>query len=305
MNTILGTLNFDYDNVSETFNQTKINSILSLAHSYNINTIDTAYYYRNTEYLLGKSNLLHLFNINSKANPWYNNDFLNGILGQLGKEGISCQLSHSLNSLDINCLNTYFLHSWDYDTPIEQTLNAFDEFYRKELFNSFGVSNISPSQLHTILNICENNKLNLALSVYQGMYNAYCRNIEELFTTFTDHNIDFQAYNPLAGGLLTGKYYTPIRKGRFIDNPIYKSIFWNDTVIEHTKNLTADISLRWLRYHSKLKQNDSIIIGCSTEKQLSLNMSSLLNQSPLLINDINTINSFYSISKQFQPNYFY
>lgn len=310
MNIILGTLNFDYKSVSESFDQNKINKILSLANSNGIKTVDTAYYYGNTEKLLGNSNMLQLFNINSKANPWYNNDFSLGKLGQLNKAGISYQINNSLKSLNISSFDTYFLHSWDYETDINETLHVFDEYYRKELFNYFGVSNISPIQLNSIINICENNKLNLSPDVYQGMYNLYCRNIEELFTTFIDYNIKFQCYNPLAGGLLTGKYYymnqnNTIENGRFINNSIYKSIFWNDLVVDYTKDLTADISLRWLRNHSKLRPEDSIIIGCSSEKQLVSNLKSLSNNNYLSNDEINIVNNFYKKSFKFQPNYFY
>ena len=305
---ILGTLNFDYKSVSESFNQNKINLMLSLAHNLGVNTLDTAYYYGKTEQYLGQSGLMPLFKVNSKANPWFNNDYTSGKLGQLNRNGILQQLQHSKKCLGIHTFDTYFLHSWDYETEITETLSAFDECYRKEHFNTFGVSNISPTQLQQIQNICENNKLSLLPKVYQGMYNLYCRNIESLFPVLYDHNINFQCYNPLAGGLLTGKYsniaLNPIENGRFIDNPIYQSIFWNDNVIKHTEHLTTDISLRWLKYHSKLKHGDSIIIGCSSEQQLLSNISSF-SSKPLSLTEQSIVNTFYSNSHQFQPNYFY
>jgi aflatoxin B1 aldehyde reductase len=85
----------------------------------------------------------------------------------------------------VDHLDTYFLHCWDYQTPIEETLSAFDEQYRKDTFNLFGVSNISPEQLQMVIDICENNgELSIKPHVYQGMYNIYCRRIDHFFTSF-------------------------------------------------------------------------------------------------------------------------
>lgn len=306
MKTILGTLNFDYNSVSEPFDQSKINNILLKCNQLGIKDIDTAYYYGKTEEYLGKTNLLHLFNINSKANPWYNNDFTNGQFGQLSANGIKHQITTSLNNLNINNFNTYFLHCWDYSTPIIETLTTFDEYYRKDKFNNFGISNIDIHKLMQIINICEKEQLQIYPKIYQGMYNIYCRKIEELYPTFNDYNIEFQCYNPLAGGLLTGKYYNKeINSGRFINNTVYQSIFWNPCVIEHTKHLNADICLRWLKHNSKLRFCDSIIIGCSTIKHLNNNFHTINYTQALNTNELSIIENFYKNTQNYQPNYYY
>ena len=302
----MGTLNFDYNCVSESFTQDKINTMLGLAHNLGIDTIDSAYYYGNAEKYLGQCDSISLFKVNSKANPWYKNDFKNGKYGFLNKEGVYHQLNGTLKALGIDTLNTYFMHAWDYDTPIIETLEAFDDWYRKEKFRNFGVSNISLQQLTSILNICESSNYNITPTVYQGLYNIYCRNIEELFPILDDYSIDFQCYNPLAGGLLTGKYWNSnVEKGRFIENSIYQSIYWNEQVVSNTQHINADLALRWLSKYSKLRTTDSIIIGCSSTKHLIDNVNSILNNETLGFHDLNRVNKFYNSSNRFQPNYFY
>jgi aryl-alcohol dehydrogenase-like predicted oxidoreductase len=96
-----------------------------------------------------------------------------------------------------------------------------------------------------------------------------------------------------------------VEKGRFVNNPIYRSIFWNDIVVDNTNHMSADIALRWLRNNSKLRTGDAIIIGSSSEKQLANNIDSLQNKSLLTVSELNYIDSFYEIAKRFQPNYFY
>jgi aflatoxin B1 aldehyde reductase len=310
MKTILGTLNFDYNSVSEPFNQSKINNLLTKCIQLGIKDIDTAYYYGKTEEYLGKTNLLHLFNINSKANPWYNNDFTNGQFGQLSEIGIKNQINTSLNNLKIEKFNTYFLHCWDYNTPIIETLITFDKYYRQNKFDHFGVSNIDLDKLTQIINICEKEQLNIHPKIYQGMYNIYCRKIEELYPIFIQHNIEFQCYNPLAGGLLTGKYFNKninnnLDNCRFVNNNIYKSMFWNHNVTQLTKNLNANLSLRWLKHNSKLRLCDSIIIGCSTIKHLENNFKSINHTQPLNINELSIIENFYKNTYNYQPNYHY
>ncbi|NBP00499.1 MAG: hypothetical protein EBU90_10325 [Proteobacteria bacterium] len=308
MKIVLGTLNFDYASVSESFDNKKVVDFLVTAYGLGIRDIDTAYYYKSAEKMLGDSGHICQFNVSSKANPWYNNDFTNGQFGELSRSGISHQLRTSLSNTGLDRFTNYFMHSWDHQTPIEESLGAFDEFYRKELFDNFGVSNISSEQLQSILDTCEKNHY-IAPKVYQGMYNVYCRKVEEIFPTLRDCNIQFEAYNPLAGGLLTGKYYglvdDPVEPSRYCNNEIYTSIFWNDKIIPETRNITADISLRWLRSHSLLTHSDSIVIGCSKLEHLVHNTKSIQDQTPLNTSEMDTLGRFYEIAKEFQANYFY
>lgn len=301
MRVSLGTMNFDMASVSEPFSSCKIKEILETASKLGITHIDTAYYYGKSEKYLGETGLLHGFKVTSKANPWYNNDFTNGFFGQLSPEPLSRQLHSSLRNTGLSSFDTYFLHCWDYSTDIRATLTAFDEHYRKERFTHFGVSNISPVQLQEVIGVSESLGL-VSPSVYQGMYNVYCRKVTEIFSVLDDYGMTFECYNPLAGGLLAGnklKNKSP-SPSRFSNNPVYTSIFKYDSVVPFTHELNADMSLKWLR-----DTGVDVVIGCSTIDHLLSNYRSLTSTEPLTSIQIGCLSRFYENCKKFAPNYYY
>jgi len=171
--------------------------------------LDTAYYYANgkCEEILGEilPTLSRPVKLATKANPWFANDFTCGKYGQLAREPLTNQLLGSLSRLQQENVDAFFLHCPDPETPLKETLDTCDELWRRERFDRFGVSNFSVGQLAEILEICETEKFNAPV-IYQGMYNLVARKVEDIFPLIREHGIDFWAYNPLAGGLLTGKY---------------------------------------------------------------------------------------------------
>ncbi len=82
-----------------------------------------------------------------------------------------------------------------------------------------------------VVEICRRNGW-MQPTVYQGMYNAMTRDVEtELFPCLRHYDISFYAYNPLAGGLLTGKYQSILSipdTGRFRKDYGYRSRYWKD-----------------------------------------------------------------------------
>ena len=268
---ILGTMNIEYPYTSASSASSATNRI----HSYReiIETyvqspavdkplLDTAYYYANgkCEEILGEilPTLSRPVKLATKANPWFANDFTCGKYGQLAREPLTNQLLGSLSRLQQENVDAFFLHCPDPETPLKETLDTCDELWRRERFDRFGVSNFSVGQLAEILEICETEKFNAPV-IYQGMYNLVARKVEDIFPLIREHGIDFWAYNPLAGGLLTGKYTdmdlsvdvsstasstasstgigTVNSASRFHGNSIYQNIFWKPAIL---KTLNTD-----------------------------------------------------------------
>ena len=314
---ILGTMNIEYPYSSQ--KNKNIITYKNIIEQYIASTenpiLDTAYYYGNTktEALLGTilENLDKKPKIATKANPWYNNDFTNGIYGQLSKENLEFQLNTSLKNLKLESVDTFYLHCPDYETPIIETLEKCDELWRKEKFDNFGISNFSKIQLEEILINCENHKFNSPI-YYQGMYNLMCRKVEELFPLLTNYNIDFWAYNPLAGGLLTGKYKNKNLEidSRFKNNNIYQNIFWKEEILNNFEDFfryenCTEYSLLWLKKYSKLRANDKIILGVSTIEQLINNINIMNSEFNYDSNMINYLNNIYNNIENISPNYYY
>lgn len=316
MKVILGTMTIDYDYVSSK------NSLLdhqNLIQKYidkvDDPILDTAYYYGNTktEQTLGKilPNLSSIPKIATKANPWYQNDFSNNILGQLSKENLERQLSTSLKNLNLDCVDIFYLHCPDYETPIKDTLQGVEDLFRREKFKEFGISNFSKVQLEEVINICEEDGVILP-KYYQGMYNILCRKVEEIFPLLKDNKISFWGYNPLAGGLLTGKYISKGKESfsdsRFKNNKIYQNIFYKPEILtaiklmnENCDNL-LEYSLNWYNNNDKLEDNDAIIIGASNTMQLEANIDILKNKTEG--NYFGAYNLYNNIHN-YTPNYYY
>ena len=163
---ILGTMNIHYPYSSNSDTSNKYYKSIIDKYLYYIGNepiIDTAYYYGNTktEKILGEilptdKNI----SIATKANPWFNNDFTNGKLGQLSKIGLEYQLKSSLANLQRDKVDIFYLHCPDYETPIEETLEKCDQLWRLEKFDHLGISNFSNQQLQDMLAVCEKNGYN-------------------------------------------------------------------------------------------------------------------------------------------------
>ena len=319
-NIILGTMNIHYPYSSNNDKNIEYyKKIIDYYLEYSENPIlDSAYYYGNTktEYILGnilKDIDINKYKISTKANPWFNNDFTNGILGQLSKDNIERQLNTSLKNLRRTYVDIFYLHCPDYETPILETLEKCEDLWRHEKFNYLGISNFSMVQMKEILDICDKNMLNIP-KYYQGMYNLISRKVEEIFPLLEEHNIEFWGYNPLAGGLLTGKYNNELNKNnensRFKDNKIYQNIFWKDEIINNLEDFfklsnPTEKSLQWLLKHSNLKKNDKIIIGVSTLEQLKSNLN-IINKNIVYSNvTVDYLNNFYYKFYNVSPNYYY
>lgn len=316
---ILGTMNIAYPHSSNKDTQEYSNIIHEYLNTCDDPILDSAYYYGNTETekILGNiltdlpSNL-KLPKLTTKANPWFENDFTTGKLGQLNKENLLRQLNTSLENLKMDSVYRFFLHCPDYETPIHETLETCDELWRQEKYQEYGLSNFSLTQTQEVLKICEKNDYRKP-KVYQGMYNIVCRKVEEMFPLLNEYNIDFWGYNPLAGGLLTGKYRNlkeDLPESRFKNNSIYQNIFWKNEILQMLENLWLknddylDIALLWFRQGSQMRKNDRVILGVSSVSQYQNNMNSF-NSNKDYSNIYHEFNSVYGNNEKYTPNYYY
>ena len=144
------------------------------------------------------------------------------------------------------------------------------------------------------------------------MYNILCRKVEEVFPILRENKISFWGYNPLAGGLLTGKYINQGKEtfsdSRFKNNKIYQNIFYKPEILTAIELMDKDCdnlleySLNWYNNNNKLDDNDAIIIGASNLIQLNTNINIL--KSKTKANYFNALNLYNNIIN-YTPNYFY
>ncbi|MBW3540701.1 MAG: aldo/keto reductase [Planctomycetes bacterium] len=112
----------------------------------------------------------------------------------------------SLKRLGTDCIDLYYFHAPDYDTPIEETLRAMDDTVRSGRVHYIACSNFRAWRLMEAL--WTSDALGLAkFCCLQPLYNIVNRDIEvEVLPACEEYGIGVVTYSPLARGILTGKY---------------------------------------------------------------------------------------------------
>ena len=191
-------------------------------------------------------------------------------------------IDSSLRRLKTDYVDLYYLHQPDWDVPIEETLGAMDELVRAGKVRWPAVSNYAAWQVCEIHWICRKNGYKPPY-ISQPMYNLLARGIEEEYLPFCKRfGVAVVPYNPLAGGLLSGKHLRvqgPIAGSRFDGNKMYLDRYWHDdyfAAVEELKAVARDagktlveLSFQWLLAQPQV---DSIILGASRLEQLEENL---------------------------------
>ena len=113
----------------------------------------------------------------------------------------------SLRRLQTDVIDLYQVHAMDADTPLDETLRALDDLIRAGKIRYAGCSNFQAWELALALRSAD--QLGLpTLTSAQFRYNLMYRDVEQdLLPLCRDQGIGVLTYNPLAGGMLTGKHY--------------------------------------------------------------------------------------------------
>ena len=155
----------------------------------------------------------------------------------LSRKHIISACDASLRRLQTDYIDLYQVHAPDLSTPIEETMRALDDLVRSGKVRYVGCSNYPAWQLSDAL--WTSNKLNLhRFESAQPRYNMLFRMIEdEIVPLCQAHGVGIIAYNPLAGGMLTGRYratkdHTSTRFGLERAGEMYRKRYWNDAVFE-------------------------------------------------------------------------
>ncbi|KFY07165.1 hypothetical protein V492_07389 [Pseudogymnoascus sp. VKM F-4246] len=239
-------------------------------------------------------------------------------------EDVRRGLMTSLKALNTDKVDMFYLHGPDRKHPFKDTLREVNNLYKEGYFKRFGLSNYMSWEVAQISEICEANGW-IKPTVYQGIYHALQRTVEaELFPCLQHYGISLYAFQPLAGGFLTGRYtreQETFEPGSRFDPKIWQGTlhrgrYWNDTyfdaldiingVAEKHGLTVAEIALRWLHHHSQLKAelNDAIIIGASSTEHLEGNLTDL-EKGPLPEDVVEALEKAWLKTKGVAPKYWH
>ncbi len=135
----------------------------------------------------------------------------------LSRAAITRGIEDSLRRLQTDYLDLYYLHQPDYAVPIEESLEAMDRLVKQGKVRYAASSNYSGWQVCQMQWIAAKNAYKPA-TVTQPMYNLLARGIEQEYLPMCkEFGVSTVVYNPLAGGMLTGKqkpHEAPAERGR-------------------------------------------------------------------------------------------
>ena len=169
---------------------------------------------------------------------------------------IAAACEDSLRRLQTDYIDLYYAHQDDPDTPIEETLGAFDSLIKAGKVRYIAASNFTPARLQESLDIAK--KLNLASYVAcQDQYNLMDRDYETTLRDTVDKNgLSEIPFYGLARGFLSGKYRPGVNvesvRATGVANTYANERGWKmleklDQIAQERSTSVAAVALAWLR----------------------------------------------------------
>jgi aryl-alcohol dehydrogenase-like predicted oxidoreductase len=204
----------------------------------------------------------------------------------LSAKHIKESIDNSLRRLQTDRVELYQAHRYDYETPLEETMQAFADVVRAGKAHYIGVSEWTADQIRRAHALAQD--LNIQLVSSQPQYSALWRVIEaEVVPACEDLGIGQIVWSPLAGGVLTGKYKpgqdapagsrgADPKFGRFVEG------WLKDDVLERVQQLgpiaervdltIAQLSLAWVLQNRNVS---AAIIGATRPEQVEENVKAV------------------------------
>ncbi|MCK4961158.1 MAG: aldo/keto reductase, partial [Anaerolineales bacterium] len=222
----------------------------------------------------------------TKVGGWQSGPTVNDI--GTSRKHIMDGVEGSLRRLGTDYIDIYYTHRWDHATPIDETLRALDDLVHQGKVRYIGCSNYLVWQLCKALWVSE--LLNLArYACTQPPYNLVTRGVEdEMLPLCLNEGVGVCVYNPLAGGMLTGKHdpnKPPPEGSRFgnkMMGKMYSDRYWlpgDFEAVAQFKEITRkhgrsmpQFALAWILNNKAIT---SVLCGANSIKQLEENTGAI------------------------------
>jgi aryl-alcohol dehydrogenase-like predicted oxidoreductase len=186
---------------------------------------------------------------------------------------LQTELENSLKRLKTDYIDLYQIHTFDPETPLEETLRTLEDMVRSGKVRYIGASNYFAWELIKALGISDRLGLNRFVST-QISYSLADRTPEnELVPMCLDQGVGIIPYFPLAGGILSGKYHSPeqVPEGsRAQKDPNFRRFLVGE--LSNELGCTPSVlSLAWLMHKPVVS---TVIVGATRTEQLAENIKS-------------------------------
>src|SRR5580698_8595415 len=207
--------------------------------------------------------------------------------GGNSRKHIMSAVDASLRRLQTDYIDLYQLHGYDRQTPVDESLSALNDLVHQGKVRYVGVSNFLTYQLVRAVGRTET--LGLArIDCVQPRYNLLFRQIErEMLPYCREDGIGVIPYNPIAGGMLSGKHVraNPPPEGRFTLGTAaqnYQDRYWHDRefdTVDALRGLAEEagvslvtLSVAWVMANPAIT---APIIGASRPEQLDASLAAV------------------------------
>jgi aryl-alcohol dehydrogenase-like predicted oxidoreductase len=193
------------------------------------------------------------------------------------------QVEVSLRRLQTDYIDVYYLHRWDPETPIEETLRAFDDLITAGKVRYIGASNSAAWQLAGAMWVAKMHNF-APFACVQYEYNILSRDAERDMMPFCEnYGVALVPYYPLASGLLTGKHsrdhfeegsrlaggpWTDVYGGRFVNERNWALMEKLESFAEQRGHSITDLAFAWLLANPVIR---SVTAGATRPEQVEAN----------------------------------
>lgn len=217
--------------------------------------------------------------ITSKATP-----------DNLQYEDLIASCDRSLDRMQIDFIDIYYIHWPNRNIPFEETLRALADLEDEGKIREAAVSNFGPEDLRAVVSTIEETSLDIWPVLNQVPYNLLFRAIEyDIVPLCEKHDVGITSYSSLLHGVLTGKFdspedvpdprartrhFSPDRPGTTHDEGGAKELTFEtlekiETIADEVGITTAEVAIRW---NLSRPQIESVIVGARTPEQLHQNV---------------------------------
>lgn len=229
----------------------------------------------------------------------------------LSRAAILRAVDDSLARLGTDYLDLCYLHQPDHSVSLDESLEALDSLVKAGKIRFPALSNYASWQVVEAQWIAARRGF-VPVTVTQSMYNLLARGIEQEFLPMCrDRGIFTCIYNPLAGGLLTGKQQKdrPLPGSRFDNNASYLDRYWHAAYFDAVSELAEaserrqrsliSVAFTWLYRHTPA---DCVIMGGSSAEQICQNLKAL-EDGPLPPDLIQSCDAIWARLRGVTPKY--
>ena len=217
----------------------------------------------------------------------------------LSRRHIMLEVENSLRRLKTDRIDFYFVHLFDENTPMEETLRALDDLQAQGKILYPAVSNWAAWQIAKALGISAKEQL-VRFELIQPMYNLVKRQAEvEILPLAVSEQLGVISFSPLGGGLLTGKYGVNKRpeQGRLVEEQRYTARYadeMNFVVADRFTTYAAEhgmhpatLAVAWVMSNPAIT---APIIGARNVEQLEPSLAALdVDMTPQWRNEISSL----------------